>query len=286
MTDAKFGCQLPQDSSDVSRIFEAANDCEKLGYDSIWVYDHLAPYWLRSRSSLEGWTLLSALAARTSKVKVGSLVTNVNLRNPSLLAKMASTVDNISSGRLIVGLGIGDSMSISELQSYGYRYPPLDERVTLLRETVMILKAMWTGNEVSFRGKVTNVSHAVCKPRPKQEAGPPIWIGGRHHKLLDAVAELADGWNYWGLTREKAAKLERYLDRKSAALHRSHDTITKSWAGTLPSTHGRRRELAERMKAEMESQTTEGTDYFIATFPVGADRKTYEAFAETVRSMT
>ncbi|HXZ90352.1 MAG TPA: LLM class flavin-dependent oxidoreductase, partial [Candidatus Dormibacteraeota bacterium] len=115
MTTAKFGCQLPQDA-DIDRIFEAVKDCEGLGYDSVWVYDHLAPYWLRSRSSLEAWTLLSAIAARTSKIRIGTLVSNVNLRNPALLAKMTSTVDNISGGRLMIGLGVGDRMSVQELR--------------------------------------------------------------------------------------------------------------------------------------------------------------------------
>ena len=285
MTAAKFGCQLPQNTSDISRIFEAAKDCESLGYDSVWAYDHLAPYWLRSRSSLEGWSLISAVAARTSRIKVGSLVTNVNFRNASLLAKMTSTVDNISGGRLIVGLGVGDRLSIPELRSYGYQFPPLEERVVLLRETIMALKAMWTGNEVSFRGKTVNISHAVCRPKPKQETGPPIWVGGRQRRLLDVTAELAEGWNHWGLAGEKLRQLETYLQRKCAELHRPRGSITESWAGTitmLPSGSGK---LAESVKEELKSQIGEKTSYFIASFPAGADRKAYEGFAEAVRSI-
>ena len=225
------------------------------------------------------------MAARTSRIKVGSLVTNVNFRNASLLAKMTSTVDNISGGRLIVGLGIGDRSSIPELRSYGYQFPTLEERVVLLRETIMALKAMWTGNEVSFRGKTVNFSHAVCRPKPRQETGPPIWIGGRHRRLLDITAELADGWNHWGIAGEKLRQLETYLHRKCEELHRPPSSITESWAGRitkLPSGGGK---LAGIVKEELKSQVGENTSYFIASFPAGADRNAYQDFAEAVKSL-
>jgi len=285
LTTVKFGCQLPQDASDITRVFQAAKDCESLGYDSVWAYDHLTPYWLRSRSSLEGWTLISAVAARTSRIKIGSLVTNVNLRNPSLLAKITSTADNISGGRLIVGLGIGDRMSIPELRSYGYRYPPLDERVTLLRETIMVLKAMWTEPEVSFRGKILRLSKAVCQPKPKQTTGPPIWVGGRNRRLLDVTAELADGWNHWGVTGEKLRQLEAYLYSKCTEFRRPHESITESWAGTVSTFLPGKNKHADNVKKELKSRTGEKTSYFIASFPANADRKAYEGFAEAVRSI-
>ena len=284
MTTAKFGCQLPQDNPNIARIFEVAKDCETLGYDSVWAYDHLAPYWIRTRSSLEGWSLISAVAARTTRIKVGSLVTNVTLRNPSLLAKITSTVDNISGGRLIVGLGIGDKMSIPELRSYGYPFPNLEARLTLLRETIIILKSMWTGTEVSFRGKTLKLSHAICKPKPKQKTGPPIWVGGSHRRLLDVTAELADGWYHWGLTGEKLHQLEAYIHSKCREFHRPPDSITVSWAGNLAQfpTGDKLRESAVE---EWKSRIGEKTSYFIASFPANAGRKAYEGFAEAVKSI-
>jgi alkanesulfonate monooxygenase SsuD/methylene tetrahydromethanopterin reductase-like flavin-dependent oxidoreductase (luciferase family) len=284
LTTPKYGCQLPQETSDVNYIFEVAKDCENLGYDSVWAYDHLMPYWLRSRSSLDQWSVLSAVAARTSKVKIGSLVTNVSFRNPALLAKMTSTVDNISDGRLILGLGIGDRMSVPELRSYGYGFPTMNERVALLRETIMILKAMWTGKEVSFRGRMVNVSNAVCLPKPKQKLGPPIWIGGKHRRLIDVVAELADGWNHWGLTRPKVLRLEKYLRSKCAQFHRDPSGITESWAGTISSPSSNSVDLTETIMKELQSQIGRETNYFIASFPAGTGRKTYETFAEAVRA--
>ena len=284
MTTVKFGCQLPQETSNVSHILEVARECESLGYDSVWAYDHLAPFWIRSRSSLDGWSLLSAVGARTSSIKIGSLVTNVNFRNPSLLAKMTSTVDNISGGRLIVGLGIGDRMSIDELRSYGYRFPPFGERVTLLHETITILKTLWTGDDASFEGKVVNLSHAFCEPKPIQPSGPPIWVGGRHRRLLDVTAELADGWNHWGVTAEKVRELEAHLYSKCRDFRRPPGSITQSWAGAISTLQVSSSKAVDDIRQELNSQVGKRTSYFIASFPPAANRKAYEHFAEAVKS--
>jgi alkanesulfonate monooxygenase SsuD/methylene tetrahydromethanopterin reductase-like flavin-dependent oxidoreductase (luciferase family) len=282
LNSPKIGCQLPQDTN-IDRIFELARDCEKLGYDSLWVYDHLTPYWLSSQSSLEAWTLLSAVASHTSTIRIGTLVTNVNFRNPALLAKMAATVDNISDGRLIVGLGIGDRMSVNELKSYGYRFPPIEERMERLRETVRILKELWSGNAASLRGQFYNLSNAICRPKPKQETGPPLWIGGRHPKLVEAAAELADGWNYWGLPTGKVLELEKLFYEKCAQLNRSIHDITESWAGILELKANSN--MPEQIRAQVASQVGEKTVYFIASFPPGSNRKAYEAFTEAITTL-
>jgi len=268
----------------IDHIFEVAQHCEKLGYASLWVYDHLSPYWLPSQSSLEAWTLLSAVASRTSRIRIGTLVTNVNFRNPALLAKMASTVDNISGGRLIVGLGIGDKMSVNELQSYGYPFPPLEERIARLTETVRILKAMWSGNATALRGKFYNLSNAICRPKPIQENGPPIWIGGRHPRMIETAAELADGWNYWGLSAGRVQELERLLDEKCTQFGRDRHRVTESWAGTLEIKASSN--MPEQIRTQLGAQSGEKTDYFIASFPAGSDRKAYESFTEAVTSIS
>jgi len=284
----KFGCQLPQNIPDPERLIEVAKECESLGYDSVWAYDHLSPYWLRSGNALECWTLLSAVAARTSKIRVGSLVTNVNLRNPALLAKMTSTVDCISGGRLIVGLGTGDRLSVREMQTNGYHFPSLDERIDCLRETILILRALWTGEIVSVRGKTFEISNALSLPKSKQKPGPPIWVGGRHKLILDVVAELADGWNYWGLDKKELCEREKYLFAKCVEVGRPHVDLIKSWAGKVDGTGQRSRNstTVEGMKRQLLSNTSEHTDYFIASFGRDADRKAYEAFAEAVKSFT
>jgi alkanesulfonate monooxygenase SsuD/methylene tetrahydromethanopterin reductase-like flavin-dependent oxidoreductase (luciferase family) len=284
----KFGCQLPQDIDDFDRLIEVAEECERLGYDSVWVYDHLSPFWSRSGKALECWTALSAVAARTNNVKVGSLVTNVVLRNPSLLAKMSSTVDNISGGRLILGLGTGDKLSRRELNSYGYKFPPLDERVERLRESILILKAMWTKDEVTFHGKHYTISHAVNFPKPEQSPHPPIWIGGKHLRIVNVVAELADGWNYWGLSKEGLERRSRYLSTKCTEYRRSPASILKSWSGTfshLSHGPGNYTELVQKMATALRKQTDAETRYFVASFGPRANPESYQAFAEAVKSL-
>ena len=282
LVNIKIGCQLPQEIGDFEKLAEIAQTCERLGYDSIWAYDHLSPFWTKNAHGLECWTLLAAIAQRTNRIKVGTLVTNVNLRNPALLAKMGCTLDNISQGRLILGLGTGDRLS------YGYEFPGLDERVGRLRETILILKSMWTDSETSFKGKYYALFEAANSPKPIQKPYPPIWVGGKHLKILDVVAEMADGWNYWGLERKVLAQRSEYLHAKCAQFGRRPGEITKSWAGALRNlfqNNESRSTILEEVKEELRSQTNHGTNYFIASFGSRAEAWCYEAFVEASKSL-
>jgi alkanesulfonate monooxygenase SsuD/methylene tetrahydromethanopterin reductase-like flavin-dependent oxidoreductase (luciferase family) len=288
LTKARFGCQLPQEISNFEKLAEVAQECERLGYDSVWAYDHLAPYWTQRGESFECWTLLAAIAQRTKKIKLGSLVTNVNLRSPALLAKMTSTLDNISKGRLILGLGTGDSMSRGELLSYGYRFAGLDERVERLKETVIILKRLWTEDRTSFEGRYCKLSNAVNYPKPLQTPHPPIWIGGKNPKILDIVAQMGDGWNYWGLSKELLAQRSRYLQEKCIETGRDPNQITKSWAGTLSHATragGKLTKLVDDIAAHLQSRVDHETKYFIANLGSGAHLSMYEAFANAARRL-
>jgi alkanesulfonate monooxygenase SsuD/methylene tetrahydromethanopterin reductase-like flavin-dependent oxidoreductase (luciferase family) len=283
-----FGCQLPQGTNDFESLAGIAERCESLGYDSVWAYDHLAPYWTRRGQSYECWTLLGAIAQRTTKIKLGSLVTNVNLRNPALLAKITSTFDNISKGRLILGLGTGDRMSRTELLSYGYPFSSTDERVERLKETILILKSMWTKDRATFEGRYNKLSNAVNYPKPIQTPHPPIWIGGQHVKILDIVAEMADGWNYWGLDKEILERRTKYLSRRCMKIGRPPSEIIKSWAGTLSQVlrrSGSRAELRESIREQLMKQTDRETRYFIGSFGARTGALAYGAFAEAVRSL-
>lgn len=284
----KIGCQLPLEIGDFEKFAEIARTCERLGFDSVWAYDHLSPFWTRNGHGLECWTLLAGIAQRTERIKVGTLVTNVNLRNPALLGKMASTLDNISQGRLILGLGTGDRMSRNELLSYGYEFPGLDERVGRLRETILILKAMWTDSEATFKGKYYTLSNTVNSPKPVQKPHPPIWVGGKHHKVLDVVAEMADGWNYWDLERKVLAERSEYIDAKCEQFGRRPGEITKSWAGTLRNlrqTNESRSTILENVRNELRSRTNNGTEYLIASFGSRAESWLYEVLAEASKSL-
>ena len=267
---------------------EIAQECERLGYDSVWAYDHLAPYWTERGEAFECWTLLSAIAQRTKTIKLGSLVTNVNLRSPALLAKMTSTLDNISKGRLILGLGTGDRMSREELLSYGYRFAGMDERVERLKETVIILKRLWTEDRTSFDGRYNKLSNAVNYPKPIQTPHPPIWIGGKHPKILDIVAEMADGWNYWGISKEVLAQRSRYLQEKCIQTGRDPNQITKSWTGPLSRVtraSGNLTKVVDDITAHLQSQIDNDTRYFIANLGPRAPLSMCEAFANAARSL-
>jgi alkanesulfonate monooxygenase SsuD/methylene tetrahydromethanopterin reductase-like flavin-dependent oxidoreductase (luciferase family) len=288
LKEVKFGAQLPQETDNFDLAIEAARECESLGYDSIWAFDHLSPFWTSSKQNFECWTLLSAVAQHTKQIKIGTLVTNVNLRNPALLAKMSSTLDVISNGRLILGLGTGDRLSREELVSYGYTFSPLEERVERLRETIMILKAMWTQPEASFAGRYYQISNAINMPKPKQKPHPPIWVAGRHRKVLDVVAELADGWNYWRLNKNQLRDRSRYVSHKSAEFGRGGNSITKSWTMGISdlSFAGNKRALEKQDIIEnLKAQVDDETRYFIASFGPHPEPKSYRLFAEAVRTL-
>ncbi|MCW4048436.1 MAG: LLM class flavin-dependent oxidoreductase [Candidatus Bathyarchaeota archaeon] len=206
----KFGVSIPHGKpgqyTDYKMVKEAALECERLGYDSIYVSDHVVPrpntpYPERDEYDLdvpylECWTLLSALAVETKRVKLGTFTLCNSFRQPpSLLAKMASTLDHISGGRLIFGIGAG--YNEKEYTMYGVPYRHRSTRIRQMRETIQICKKMWTEERPSFNGKYYSIKEAICNPKPIQKPYPPILIGGRGRKLtLRVVAEHGDIWNW------------------------------------------------------------------------------------------
>jgi probable F420-dependent oxidoreductase len=219
----RFGLALPHyDSSFQGRpvswdaVRRAAEVAESSGYDSVWVSDHLFLDWSKYggdaeiRGSLECWTTMSALAAVTERVRIGSLTLCNDLRNPALLAKMAATLDQLSAGRVDVGLGAG--WYEPEYRAAGVDFARPGERIERLAEAAEIVGRMLSGEELSFKGRHYTTDGALCRPIPVQSPRPPVWIGGKGDRLLAAVARAADGWNYSWLT-----DLESYEERARAA---------------------------------------------------------------------
>lgn len=222
----KIGWALPQSLQNPGTCLEFAKRCEELNFDSVWVYDHLMPYWLPGGGpSLDGWILLGAVAAFTGRVRVGTLVTNVNLRNPGILARMAVTVDRISNGRLTLGLGVGDELSRPELKAFGYKYEPWTTRTRKLKRTVEMLRKAWTGKETHFDADDV-VFHGTMSPTPTGHI--PIWIGGKHSQLGKLALENADGWNLWGISFGEVARRINNLPK-----HALGDKFELSWAGHI-----------------------------------------------------
>src|SRR5271166_4248432 len=235
----KFGVQLPYFSGfEPADLFEhvagLAVAAEEAGFDSVWVMDHffqLPAMGGPDQPMLEAYTLLGALAARTQRVQLGTLVTGVTYRNPGILAKIVTTLDVISRGRAI--LGIGGAWYEAEHQGLGVDYPADRVRLEMLEEAVQICRAMFTGDDVSFAGNHYRIDHARNLPRPVQVGGPKIMIGGGGEKrTLRLVARYADKCNVTGDVDTLARKID-VLRRHCAEVGRDPDEIDVTWMTPL-----------------------------------------------------
>ncbi len=211
-----------------------AHTAEHAGFDSVFVMDHfyqLPNIGPRSDPMLEGYTVLAGIAARTTKVRLGTLVSGVTYRNPAFLAKVAATLDIVSSGRAI--LGIGAAWNEDEHRGYGYEFPPVGERLSRLEEALQICRAMFREEAPTFEGGYYRINGALNSPRPVQPNGPPIMIGGGgEQRTLKLVAQYADMCNIFGdpaTVRHKMDVLERHCE----AVGRDPETIVKTRLGTL-----------------------------------------------------
>jgi F420-dependent oxidoreductase-like protein len=204
----RFGTFVPQgwkhDLADVpverqwDLITDTATTIEVLGYDSIWVYDHFHTHpGANQESVFEAWTLMAALAAITTRVRLGQMCTCVPYRNPALLAKIAVSVDAICKGRLDVGIGAG--WSVGEFKGYGYDYPSDGVRLDMLEEAAQVMKTMWTSDVAHFQGEHYRLDGAITRPKAMQDPHPPLWIaGGGEKRTLRIVAEHGDFANFSG----------------------------------------------------------------------------------------
>ncbi len=203
----RFGCFIPQTpkSGEFKDIRIVAEKCEELGFSSVWIFDHMTTFPTMTEDPFfECWTTLSALTQCTRNIMLGSLVTCNSFRNPSLLAKMAATVDVLSRGRLVIGVGAG--WFEDEHTRFGFNFPPLARRIKQLGESLEIIKGLWTKPRVTFKGDFYEVEEAFCTPKPSRKPHPPIWIGGRGKGILRLVAKYGDGCNLGRLTPEECTE--------------------------------------------------------------------------------
>jgi F420-dependent oxidoreductase-like protein len=210
-----------------NKAVEIAVKAEELGFDSIWVYDHFHNVPVPAHEAVfECWTTIAAISQRTSRIRLGQMVGCNSYRNPGLLAKITSTVDVISGGRLDWGIGAG--WYENEYRGYGYEFKKPSDRIGMLRETVEIVKSMWTNAETTYEGKYYRLERANCDPKPLQKPTPPVWIGGGGEKVtLRVVAEHADVSNFGSSVKEFVRKRE-ILKGHCAAIGRDEETIRKT----------------------------------------------------------
>jgi F420-dependent oxidoreductase-like protein len=295
----KIGIQLPNFSGfDPGDLFDhiagLATAADDSGFDSVWVMDHffqLPPLGGPDQPMLEAYTLLGGLAACTQRVQLGTLVTGVTYRNPGILAKMVTTLDIVSRGRAI--LGIGGAWYDVEHHGLGIEYPSDRVRLDMLEEAVQICRAMFTGDDVTFTGKHYRLDHARNLPRPVQPGGPKIMIGGGGEKrTLRLVALYADKCNVTGDVGTLAHKIE-VLHRHCADVGRDPAEVDVTWMAPLilttsdENTAEVRTMLAASASAEEVAAFTVGQphqipDLVAGHIEAGADEVIFSfAFADT-----
>ncbi|MGH2783924.1 MAG: LLM class flavin-dependent oxidoreductase [Actinomycetota bacterium] len=209
----RFGILIPQEGAAFDDVLAHARLAESLGYDSVWVEDHLRVIAVPPGSpAYEGWTTLTGLLAGTERIAAGPLVLAEGFRNPAYLASAAATLDQMSRGRLILGIGAGGYEA--EFRSFGYEWLESAERAERLAEALEVITGMWEGR--AFEGRWYRADGSTDCPKPYQQPRPPIWIGGRGPSLLRVAARYADSWNAPLLTpdevAEKAARLRSFCE--------------------------------------------------------------------------
>jgi alkanesulfonate monooxygenase SsuD/methylene tetrahydromethanopterin reductase-like flavin-dependent oxidoreductase (luciferase family) len=217
-----------------STLVERWRYLDELGFDSAWVADHFTNYRERAEPWLECWTLLSALANNTRRIRVGTMVTNITFHNPAVLARQALTVDHVSGGRLELGIGAGGAPSDHYMTGVPYWDPP--ERVARLREFTEIVDRMLRDEVTTYRGRYYGVENANMLPAPVQQPRPPLTLAGWGPKSLRIAAEHADSWNFVPVkpeltpeqNLEETARRNRMLDDYCLELGRDPAGITRS----------------------------------------------------------
>jgi len=315
--DVKVGVFMPQgwrmdlvDVADPIEKYETMSRCaveaEQAGFDGLFLYDHFHTVPDPTLESVfECWTSMAALARDTKTIRLGQMVTCNSYRMPSLLAKMASCIDVMSHGRLILGIGAG--WYDHEYLAYGYEYPETPERLRMLRESLQVIKAMWTDEEATFDGNHYRIRGAINEPKPVQKPHPRIWIGGAGEKVtLKLVAQYGDACNVredLDTTRHKLDVLRRHCE----TVGRDYDSILKTAEfyailGDTKETERVVRDTARRTRKDeafvRESQewigdadyiantmgeyAEAGIQYFIVNLPNAAEGGVLTRFAEEV----
>jgi F420-dependent oxidoreductase-like protein len=314
----QFGLQHPNfnfdyDGRDASQIIDSlkklATKAENLSFDSFWVMDHfhqISVVGKQDEPMLEGWTTLSVLAGITSKIKLGTLVTGVIYRHPSVLAKMAATLDILSKGRLF--MGIGAAWNQEESLAYGIiPFPSNKERLLRLEEAIQIIRKMWTEEPTTtFNGKYYQIRNAYCNPKPIQKPSPPIMVGGSgERQTLRIVAKYADACNLFGSAETVKRKLS-VLNEHCKSVGRDYDSILKTKLGFIVMDNDKetaeKRVLQQISKVMPREQIKEfviygtpedvlkqielleeaGIQYFIADLEPDKELEALETFADSI----
>lgn len=242
----RFGVLIPQEGARYADVLAHARLAESLGYDTVWVEDHLRVIAVPPGSpAYEGWTTLTGLLTGTQRIRCGPLVLAEAFRNPAWLANAAATLDHMCGGRLILGIGAGGYEA--EYHSYGYPWLEGAERAHRLAEALEVITAMWERRP--FEGRWYRCDGTEDCPAPLQQPRPPIWIGGRGLNLLRVAARFADAWNAPLLTPEEIAERAARLRALCGDAGRPMPEITHYGPVWMDEDPARMRERVERARA-------------------------------------
>ena len=250
------------------RIVEQAKTAEAAGFGMVSVMDHL--YQIGGIGSntdpmLEGWSVLAALSRETSRVRLGTLVTGVTYRNPAFLAKQVTTLDVLSGGRAI--LGIGAAWNEEEHQGYGYPFPPIKERMDRLEEALTIATAMFREERPSFQGTYSSIDHALNEPKPVQPGGPPILVGGGgEQRTLKIAARFASMTHWFAMGLPGLQHKTEVLARHCEAIGRDPGEIERTVGGPVivVGSEAEGQAILERIPAERRAHLAAGTPEQVA----------------------
>jgi F420-dependent oxidoreductase-like protein len=225
--------EIPDPVEKYETMTRVAKEADGLGYDSIWVFDHFHTVPTPElETTFECWTITAGLARDTQRVKVGQMVTCNGYRNPALLAKIASTVDVMSHGRLLFGLGAG--WYEHEWRAYGYGFPETRDRMGMFREACEIVHLMWTEDYPTFKGKYYTIDKPINEPKGVQKPHPSFWIGGGGEKVtLKLVAKYGDACNLGSADLDQFRHKLDVLRQHCEEQNRDYNEIIRSTGVTV-----------------------------------------------------
>jgi F420-dependent oxidoreductase-like protein len=269
----RIGLDIAQQRLEWDELASRARLADDAGFDGVWGFDHFqAMYGDGPGACFEGWTTLAALAAITTHVRLGLLVTGNTYRPPQLLATEVVTVDHVSHGRVELGLGAG--WFDAEHRELGWDFPSTRERIDRLEEALQVILALMTRDRASFDGRHYRLQNATYRPRPVQQPHPPIWIGASgEQRMLPLVARYADAWHCFGPV-EMLTRKSRIIDRLCEEQGRDPKTILR--AGSLSIS-----EPWSDVRRHAEAFRTAGFEYVIVGWP-GEGRERVADFVEHV----
>jgi alkanesulfonate monooxygenase SsuD/methylene tetrahydromethanopterin reductase-like flavin-dependent oxidoreductase (luciferase family) len=268
----RFGLDVAQQRVPWGEVVSRVQFAEELSFDGAWGFDHFGPmYGEGPGETFEGMTTLAALSGVTSRIRLGLLVTGVTYRHPSVLASQALTIDHASGGRL--ELSLGAAWYDKEHMELGIPFPSTSERFDLLEDALEIVTRLFTGEVVSYDGRVVSLRDAQLRPLPVQRPHPPLWIGGSGpRRTLPLVARYADVWHSWGSPNSLREANDR-LDELAAAAGRNPSSIMRASSLSLDDLDTARKHAAKWRDA--------GYGYLVCGWPE-AGRARIEEFARDV----